>query len=178
MRNIFNTRRPTAPAMALFSLMLLGLLAFVAACGNSSTTTGSASTPTTAAATSAATDTSGNGGTTGYGGGRYGGGGGGTPTATKAVTGPTQNASITLDNTGTFTFSPSSLTIKVGTTVVWKNSTQTPHTVTSDDDTTFNSGDSTPIGPGATFSFTFTKAGTFAYHCDFHPYMKATIVVQ
>lgn len=178
MHNIFKTSKHTAPVMALFSLMLLGLLAFVAACGNSSTTTGSASTPTTAPTSAAATNTSDNGGTTGYGGGRYGGGGAVTPTATKAVTGPTQNATITFDNTGTFTFSPASLTIKVGTTVIWKNSTQTPHTVTSDDGTTFNSGDSTPIAPGATFSFTFTKAGTFAYQCDFHPYMKATIVVQ
>lgn len=179
MHNIFNTPKPTAPVMTLFSLMLLGLLAFVAACGNSSTTTGSASTPTAAPTSAATTNTSDNGGTTGYGGGRYGNGGGAvTPTATKAATGPTQNATITFDNTGTFTFSPTSLTIKVGTTVIWKNTTQTPHTVTSDDDKTFNSGDSTPIAPGTTFSFTFTKAGTFAYHCDFHPYMKATIIVQ
>ena len=25
--------------------------------------------------------------------------------------------------------------------------------------------------------FTFTKAGTFPYHCNIHPYMKATITV-
>lgn len=178
MHNIFNTPKPTAPVMVLFSLMLLGLLAFVAACGNSSTTTGSTSTPTTAPTSAAATGTSDNGGTTGYGGGRYGGGGAVTPTATKATTGPTQNVTATLDSTGTFTFSPSSLTIKVGTTVTWKNTTQAPHTITSDDGTTFNSGDSNPVNPGASFSFTFTKAGTFAYHCNFHPYMKATIVVQ
>lgn len=176
MHNISNTPKPTASVIALFSLMFLGLLVFVTACGNSSSTTGATSTPTTAAVTSStATDTSGN--DTGYGGGRYG-NGGVTPTATKAATGPTQNALITFDSTGTFTFSPTSLTIKVGTTVTWKNTTQTPHTVTSDDGTTFNSGISTPISPGMTFSFTFTKAGTFTYHCDFHPYMKATIVVK
>jgi plastocyanin len=31
---------------------------------------------------------------------------------------------------------------------------------------------------GATFGFTFTKAGTFAYHCSIHPSMTATVVVQ
>jgi plastocyanin len=30
---------------------------------------------------------------------------------------------------------------------------------------------------GGTFSFTFTKAGTFTYHCNFHPSMHGTIVV-
>jgi plastocyanin len=31
---------------------------------------------------------------------------------------------------------------------------------------------------GATFSFTFTKAGTFAYHCSIHSSMHGTIVVS
>ena len=29
-----------------------------------------------------------------------------------------------------------------------------------------------------TFTFTFKKAGSYAYHCDIHPYMKVTIVVM
>ncbi|MEA2511515.1 MAG: hypothetical protein QOJ59_1002, partial [Thermomicrobiales bacterium] len=28
------------------------------------------------------------------------------------------------------------------------------------------------------FSHTFTSAGTFSYHCDYHPNMKATIIVS
>jgi plastocyanin len=47
-----------------------------------------------------------------------------------------------------------------------------PHTVTSDDGTTFDSG---TIPVGGTFRHTFTRAGTFPYHCNYHPYMRATI---
>jgi plastocyanin len=32
--------------------------------------------------------------------------------------------------------------------------------------------------PNATFSFTFPKAGSFAYHCRIHPSMKGTVVVS
>ncbi len=34
------------------------------------------------------------------------------------------------------------------------------------------------LGNGATFSFTFDKAGTYPYHCSIHPNMKGTVVVQ
>jgi len=89
-------------------------------------------------------------------------------TVAKAVT-------ITTDSNGVFTFQPTTLNITVGTTVTWRNTTQTPHTATSNDGTTFNSG---TINPGSFFSFTFKNKGTFAYHCNFHPFMKATIIVS
>ena len=97
---------------------------------------------------------------------------------TPVATGSTQTVMIITDSSGGFAFSPKTLTVKVGTMVVWKNTTQTPQTVTSDDRKSFNSGDSTPVNSNMTFSHTFTAAGTFAYHCDFHTTMKATIVVQ
>jgi plastocyanin len=84
-----------------------------------------------------------------------------------------QAAVSVLGGYGGFSFSPSVLTIKVGTTVTWTNNTSAPHTVTSDTGA-FNGS----LGrSGATFSFTFTRAGTFSYHCSIHPYMKATITV-
>jgi plastocyanin len=31
---------------------------------------------------------------------------------------------------------------------------------------------------GATFSFTFTEAGTFDYFCEFHPNMSGQVIVS
>ena len=86
---------------------------------------------------------------------------------------------IMTDSSGSFAFSPATLTIKAGTTVVWKNTTQVAHTVTSDDGKSFDSGSSNPIAPqSGTYSFKFATPGTYAYHCTIHPFMKATIIVQ
>ena len=81
---------------------------------------------------------------------------------------------IISNSDGSYSFSPAMLAIKVGTTVIWKDVSSAPHTVTSDDGTTFDSG-TVPVG--GSFHFTFKTAGSFSYHCNIHPYMKATIVV-
>lgn len=87
----------------------------------------------------------------------------------------TKTVLITINKKGVFTFKPKTLDITVGMTVIWKNKTTVQHTATSNDGTTFNSGF---INPGASFKFTFTKAGSFPYHCNIHPFMKATIIVS
>ncbi len=130
-------------------LLALAALALLAACGGGSAGTGT--TPTAS---------------------------GSTPVATATQAGNAQTVTITTDSSGAFAFSPASLTIKAGTTVTWKNETAVPHTVTSDDGKSFDSGAANPINQGGTFSFTFTTPGTFAYHCAIHPFMKATIIVQ
>ena len=145
------TRSKRHHGRALFVLLAFAAMIVLAACGG---TTGGGSTPTPTTAPA-----------------------GNTPTATATSSGSTMAVSIT--SNGTFAFSPATITIKVGTTVTWTNNTSAPHTVTSDDGTTFDSGLNTPIGAnGGTFSFTFTKAGTFTYHCQIHPFMKATVIVQ
>ena len=73
-----------------------------------------------------------------------------------------------------FAFSASTLTVSTGTKVTWTNNDAAAHTVTADDNS-FNSGN---IAPGATFSYTFTAAGTYSYHCNIHTGMKAKIVVN
>ena len=58
-------------------------------------------------------------------------------------------------------FSPSRMIVKVGTTVTWRMLGNQEHDVWSLDGT-FHS---PTMGPGATYSHTFTKAGTFKYIC-------------
>src|SRR5262245_4649824 len=76
-------------------------------------------------------------------------------------------------------FSPKTLTVQPGDTVIWTNNSGIAHTVTADDGS-FTSGS---VSPGQTFSHTFSTAGTVAYHCSFHGAaggigMAGTIVVQ
>ena len=73
-----------------------------------------------------------------------------------------------------YAFDPATLTVKEGTTVTWTNQDSVTHTVTSDTGL-FDSGG---MSQGDTFSFTFTTAGTYAYHCTpHHASMNATIIV-
>ena len=77
-------------------------------------------------------------------------------------------------------FSPSSLTVTVGTTVTWINNDSMDHTVTSGTPGN-NTGvfDSGTIAPSGKFTFTFNTKGTFQYYCTFHPtQMQAAITVQ
>jgi amicyanin len=76
-----------------------------------------------------------------------------------------------------FTFTPAKLTVKSGTTVTWINNDNTPHTVVSDSGVPV-SFTSPSLTTGASYPFTFTLPGTYAYHCSIHPSMKGTIVVQ
>jgi len=74
-------------------------------------------------------------------------------------------------------FEPETCTIKVGTTLVWTNTGGVSHTVTSVDDKTFDSGQSTLITGGEKFQFTFKKAGDFPYYCRLHSGDKKTGMV-
>ncbi len=103
------------------------------------------------------------------------------PTATSVPTATTNSnqATVTIIGnyySGQFSFSPATMTVKVGTTVIWTNNASVPHTSTSDAGSAVT-WDSGLINPGSTFSFTFTRAGTFAYHCNVHAYMHGSIVV-
>jgi plastocyanin len=74
-----------------------------------------------------------------------------------------------------FAFSPSAISVKVGTTVTWTNNDSMTHTVTSTSGpTSFDSG---PRTAGQTFSYTFASTGTWNYWCSFHPSMTGTVTV-
>ena len=74
-----------------------------------------------------------------------------------------------------FVFAAQTITIPVGTTVTWINEDDIPHTVVSNDKTTFKS---KVMDTDDRFSFTFTKAGTYGYFCSVHPHMTGTVVVK
>jgi len=72
-------------------------------------------------------------------------------------------------------YSPSTITVKSGTTVKWTNKDSEQHTVTSDGSGPLSSG---TLNAGATYSFTTSSTGTFTYHCNFHSNMHGTLVVN
>jgi plastocyanin len=71
-----------------------------------------------------------------------------------------------------FAFSPASLAVAAGDTVVWKNSDILPHTATAG-----RALDSGSIAAGAEWRWV-AVAGEYAYHCAFHPTMLGTASVS
>lgn len=75
---------------------------------------------------------------------------------------------------GNFTFQQPSITVKPGTTVVWQNDDDIPHTVVA----TNHAFKSKVLDTGERFSFTFAKAGQFDYFCSLHPHMTGRVIVK
>jgi plastocyanin len=90
------------------------------------------------------------------------------PTAGSAA--PVAGNTVSIDN---FAFAPSTLTVAAGSTVVWTNRDEEPHTVVANDGSFHSPG----MGSQATYSHTFPTAGKFDYVCSIHPFMHATVVV-
>jgi len=78
---------------------------------------------------------------------------------------------VRVDN---FTFGPDMLTVPVNSTVTWVNKDDLPHTIASTDGV-FKS---KALDTEDKYSYTFAKAGTYAYFCSIHPKMVGKIVVQ
>ena len=101
------------------------------------------------------------------------------PATTRSTPAPSRapaKAAARAVNTGmkNINFLQPRLQVTVGTTIEWKNNDPLPHTVTAADKS-FNSG---LIQPGKTYRHTFTKAGTYSFHCVPHPFMKGVVVVR
>ena len=90
---------------------------------------------------------------------------------TGAMQETTDKNDVTIQN---FTYSPETLTVKVGDTVTWTNQDSAGHSATADD----GSFDTGVLAKGQSGSVTFDKAGTYTYYCSVHPRMKGTIIVQ
>jgi amicyanin len=90
--------------------------------------------------------------------------------ATPGSTAPVGGTAVGITD---FAFSPATLTVPVGATVTWTNHDAEPHTVAANDGSFHSPGMDTE----ATYTYTFTKAGTFDYICSIHPMMHGTVVV-
>lgn len=80
-----------------------------------------------------------------------------------------ESNSVSIEN---FSFNPSTITVKAGTTVVWTNNDSASHTIKSD---TFNS---STLSKGASFDYKFDNKGSYDYSCGIHPNMKGKVIVE
>lgn len=100
------------------------------------------------------------------------------PAATSAET--SQPVRVTIHD---HTFVPRTIHVKAGQQIVWLNTDQDPHTVTSGanniDDGRWTSSDL--IADGQTFTLRINQPGTYPYFCKPHEYeesMHGTIIVS
>jgi plastocyanin len=71
-------------------------------------------------------------------------------------------------------YAPPDITVPVGSTVTWQNTSQNLHSAKAQD----GSFDTGYINGGGEGKVTMSKAGSFEYFCEPHPYKTAKITVQ
>ena len=101
-------------------------------------------------------------------------GGGGSTAAAPCVdsTAPTIVSASVKGNTWT----PATVTAKVGDVITWTNDDAVSHGVALDDGSCAMGG--TIPGGGGARSLVFSVAGTFSFHCSVHSSMKGTITIS
>ncbi|MDR3536512.1 MAG: cupredoxin family copper-binding protein [Acetobacteraceae bacterium] len=80
-------------------------------------------------------------------------------------------ADVQVDN---FTFQPALVRVRAGTTVVWTNHDDIPHSIV----VAALKVHSHPFDTNSTFSYRFEAPGTFNYVCGLHPHMKGQVLVS
>lgn len=109
----------------------------------------------------------------------------GAPPAAEAAPATTERPAVTTATTPapagadavaivSFKYAPDAITVKTGSKVEFANEDAAAHTVT-DDGGAFDSG---TLDRADAKKVTFSEAGTFAYHCAFHPFMHGKVVVE
>lgn len=87
---------------------------------------------------------------------------------TKQIEGKNQKM-ISIENSK---FVPDTVSVQKGTEVIWINNDNMLHDVTLD-----NGAFDKDLQPGESFSFIFSEAGEYSYHCDIHAAMIGKIIV-
>jgi len=88
-----------------------------------------------------------------------------------ASTGPASPLTIVFKG---FKFKPNVLHVKTGQTVTFVNGDDEAHSIISADKSLVSGA----IDGRGQWRYTFAKAGRYLLHCDYHPYMQASIVVD
>jgi YVTN family beta-propeller protein len=88
-----------------------------------------------------------------------------------AVTAQSSGAKVSIAN---FAFAPGEITVAPGSTVTWSNDDGAPHGLAYND----GASGTDVLLPGASFSRTYDKPGTFDYVCAVHPYMTGKVTVR
>ena len=73
-----------------------------------------------------------------------------------------------------FAFAPKEITVQPGTTIVWTNHDETPHTVVSGDKSFVSKG----LDTDDRFEHRFDREGDFGYICSVHPFMTGVVHVH
>jgi plastocyanin len=81
------------------------------------------------------------------------------------------DAQVVIDN---FTFAPTPLTVKAGTTVTWVNHDDIPHSIVCPGLNVH----SHPMDTDDSFAHRFERPGTYDYICGLHPHMHGQVVVS
>src|ERR1700740_136691 len=81
-----------------------------------------------------------------------------------------EDKEVNIDN---FAFTPKELSVKTGTTIVFRNRDDIPHTIVA----AKGGFHSKALDTGDGFWFTFTKPRAYGYFCGLHPKMRGRIVV-
>ena len=94
-----------------------------------------------------------------------------TTAETAAKPAPHRDIKVSIRN---YSYHPSTITVTTGTKVTFTNHDQTSHTATSTK-TAFDTG---TVTPGHSAAVVLTKPGTYTYYCQFHAFMRGTIIVK
>lgn len=73
-----------------------------------------------------------------------------------------------------FAFKPATLVVAPGTRITFTNHDMTAHTAT----TVKRGFDTGTVNPGQSVTVTLSAPGTYTYYCEFHAFMRGTVVVR
>ena len=93
--------------------------------------------------------------------------------ALAAASTPASAATVSIDITR-FAYAPKEITVAPGTTIVWTNHDEIPHTVTSADKVLA----SKAMDTDDVYQHTFDAEGDVAYFCAVHPFMTGVVHVR